>query len=184
MVIIPFVNSADAKSAQMFTLAHELAHIWLGSEGLSGFKTLFPGGTDVEDWCNRAAAELLAPAQELRARWWKIRREKSPFEALARTFKVSPIVAARRVLDLNLIDQSAFFSFYDDYVNREYRDGQTAGGSDLYNNQNTRVGELFANQVLRAAMEGRIGFKEAYDLTGLRGGTFQEYARRLGVELP
>ncbi len=179
-----FVNGADAKSAQMFTLAHELAHIWLGTEGLSGFKTLFPGGTDVEDWCNRAAAELLAPAQELRARWWKIRRKKSPFEALARTFKVSPIVAARRVLDLNLIDQSTFLGFYDDYVNREHRGGQTAGGGDFYNNQNTRVGELFANQVLRAAMEGRIGFKEAYDLTGLRGGTFQEYARRLGVHLP
>ena len=46
------------------------------------------------------------------------------------------------------------------------------------------VGELFATQVLRAAMEGRIGFKEAYDLTGLRGGTFQEYARRLGADLP
>ena len=71
-----FVNGADAKSAQMFTLAHELAHIWLGTEGLSGFKTLFPGGTDVEDWCNRAAAELLAPAQELRARWWENQTEE------------------------------------------------------------------------------------------------------------
>ena len=57
-------------------------------------------------------------------------------------------------------------------------------GGDFYNNQNTRVGELFATRVLRAAMEGRIGFKEAYDLTGLRGGTFQEYARRLGADLP
>ena len=179
-----FVNGADAKSAQMFTLAHELAHIWLGTEGLSGFESLLPGGTDVEEWCNRAAAELLAPARELRARWWKVRRTKSPFEALARTFKVSPIVASRRALDLNLVDQSTFFSFYDDYVNREHRGGQTAGSGDFYNNQNTRVGELFTNQVLRAAMEGRIGFKEAYDLTGLRGGTFQEYARRLGVDLP
>lgn len=64
-----FVNGADAKSAQMFTLAHELAHVWLGTEGLSGFPALLPGGSDVEDWCNSAAADLLVPAAELMARW-------------------------------------------------------------------------------------------------------------------
>jgi hypothetical protein len=37
---------------------------------------------------------------------------------------------------------------------------------------------------VRAAMGGRIGFKEAYDLTGLNGGAFQEYAHRiLGIGL-
>lgn len=179
-----FVNGADAKSAQMFTLAHELAHIWLGSEGLSGFEALFPEGTEVEDWCNRAAAELLVPAQELRARWGDVRREPSPFQALARAFKVSPVVAARRALDLGLVGREAFFDFYEDYVSREHRGGTKPSGGDFYNNQNTRVGELFATQVLRAALEGRIGFKEAYDLTGLRGGTFQAYAQRLGVDLP
>ena len=179
-----FVNGADAKSAQMFTLAHELAHIWLGSGGLSGFEALLPGGTDVEDWCNRAAAELLAPARELRARWSEVKREASPFEALARTFKVSPVVAVRRALDLNLVDRRAFFDFYERNVSRELKGGTKPSGGDLYNNQNARVGELFAIHVLRAAMEGRIGFKEAYDLTGLRGGTFQKYARRLGVNLP
>ena len=179
-----FVNGADAKSAQMFTLAHELAHVWLGTEGLSGFQALLPGGTDVEDWCNRAAAELLAPAREVRTRWEEVRRATSPFEALARTFKVSPVVAARRALDLRLVGRGGFFDFYDRYVSRELRGGAKSSGGDFYNNQNTRVGELFATQVLRAAMEGRIGFKEAYDLTGLRGGTFQKYARRLGVDLP
>ena len=179
-----FVNGADAKSAQMFTLAHELAHIWLGTEGISGFEVLFPGGSDVEEWCNRAAAELLAPARELRARWREVRREVSSFEELARTFKVSPVVAARRALDLNLVDRSSFFDFYKRYVNREHKGGMKSSGGDFYNNQNTRVGELFGIQVLRAAMEGRIGFKQAYDLTGLRGGTFQKYAKRLGVDLP
>ena len=75
----------------MFTLAHELAHVWLGSVGLSGFEGLFPGGTDVEDWCNRAAAECLVPARTVRAQWVEVRREPSPFEALARSFKVSPV---------------------------------------------------------------------------------------------
>ena len=179
-----FVNGRDAKSAQMFTLAHELAHIWLGTEGLSGFEDLLPGGSDVEDWCNRAAAELLAPAREIRARWREVRRAASPFKELARTFKVSPVVAARRALDLNLVDRSTFFDFYKRYINREHKGATKSSRGDFYNNQNTRVGELFGIQVLRAAMEGRIGFKQAYDLTGLRGGTFQKYAKRLGVDLP
>lgn len=179
-----FVNGADAKSAQMFTLAHELAHIWLGTEGLSGFESLLPGGTDVEDWCNVAAGEFLAPERELRARWRQVRRKASPFQDLAQAFKVSPVVAARRTLDLNLVDRNTFFDFYKRYVNREQKAGMKSSGGDFYNNQNTRVGELFGTRVLRAAMEGRIGFKEAYDLTGLRGGTFQKYAKRLGVDLP
>ena len=179
-----FVNGADAKSAQMFTLAHELAHVWLGTEGVSGFDTLLPGGTEVEDWCNGAAAELLAPAQEVRARWGEVRRLPDRFDSLARVFKVSPVVAARRALDLALIDRETFFDFYGDNVQRERRRSPEATGGDFFNNQNTRVGKLFATQVLHAAMEGRIGFKEAYELTGLRGGNFQKYAQRLGINLP
>lgn len=179
-----FVNGADAKSAQMFTLAHELAHIWLGEEGMSGFEFLLPTGTAAEEWCNQAAAELLVPALEVRARWEETKRAANPHEALARAFKVSPIVAARRTLDLGLIGRSEFFAFYRDYVGAEHGRGASSGGGDFYNNQNLRVGKLFATQVLHAAMEGRIGFKEAYDLTGLRGGTFREYASRLGIDLP
>jgi len=182
-----FVNGADAKSAQMFTLAHELAHIWLGAEGagLSGFPGIFPDGGRVESFCDRAAAEFLVPAAELQALWPRVKRDASPFEMLARAFKVSPIVTGRRAMDLGLTDRAAFFDFYEAYVQRERkRKPQGSGGGSFYNNQNVRVGRLFAIQVMRAAKEGRIGFKEAYDLTGLHGGTFQDYARRLGVDLP
>ena len=178
-----FVNGADAKSAQMFTLAHELAHIWLGEGGLSGFESLLPGGTDVEDWCNRAAAEFLVPSRELREFWIQVRREQHPFEALGRSFKVSPVVAARRAMDLKLIERSAFFEFYGRYIDREHRGGATSSGGNFYNTQNARVGKLFAAHVMGAAMGGEIGFKEAYELTGLRGGTFQDYAGKLGIPL-
>ena len=178
-----FVNGADAKSAQMFTLAHELAHIWLGEEGLSGFENLIPGGADVEDWCNRAAAEFLVPSHEFRGRWMQVRREPRMFEALARSFKVSPVVAARRAMDLKLVERGKFFEFYEDYTSREYRGGTTPSGGDFYNNQNARVGKFFATHVMRAAMGGQVGFRDAYELTGLRGGTFQDYAKRLGIQL-
>lgn len=57
------------------------------------------------------------------------------------------------------------------------------GSFYFHDNRNTRVGALLAGHVVRAALEGRIGFNEAYDLTGLRGGAFQEYASRLGAAL-
>ncbi len=186
-----FVNGADAKSAQMFTLAHELAHIWLGESALDDVE---PASLPVrqagqptqqlEVWCNRAAAEFLVPEAELRLYWHEVRHDEAPFEAIARHFKVSPIVAGRRAMDLRLVDRAAFFEFYQAYIQSERKQKKKTSGGNFYNNQNTRVGELFATQVIRAAMEGRIGFGEAYNLTGLHGGTFQKYARRLGFDLP
>lgn len=174
-----FVNGADAKSAQMFTLVHELAHIWLGNGGLSGFKNMQPGGADVEVWCNRAASEFLVPAGVFSTSWEQFRREQKPFEKMARTFKVSPTVAARRALDLEYTELSTFLSFYNDYTAREYSPTNPSSGGDYYNNQNTRVCKLFATRVLRAAKEGRISFKEARSLTGMRDGSFQKYAKFL-----
>ncbi len=183
-----FVNGADAKSAQMFTLAHELAHLWLGDagEGLSGFQELQPDGNDVEKFCDQAAAEFLVPAGEIGAAWPDAAHGETPFETLAKRFKVSPVVIGRRAMDLGLVEREEFFRFYNDYTQQEHQSQQTGtGGGDFYNNQNIRVGRLFASQVIRAAKEGRIGFKEAYDLTGLNGGAFQQYARRkLGITLP
>ena len=77
----------------------------------------------MEDWCNRAAAEFLVPSSELRKRWLHVRRKQRPFEALGRSFKVSPVVAARRALDLRLVDRSAFIELYEHYVSQERLSG-------------------------------------------------------------
>jgi Zn-dependent peptidase ImmA (M78 family) len=179
-----FVNGADAKSAQMFTLVHELAHIWLGESALTDTGLISQPSQEIESWCDRAAAEFLVPAQELKSCWRDIRHEEKPFETLSRHFKISPIVAGRRAMDLRLVDRQTFFTFYEEYIVREHRLRPASGGGDFYNNQNMRVGEKFATQVVLATKGGRLSFKEAYDLTGLRGGAFQEYAYRLGVDLP
>lgn len=177
-----FVNGADAKSAQMFTLAHELAHIWLGKSALTDTGLISQPSQEIEIWCDQAAAEFLVPARELKAYWPRVRHEETPFYAIARHFRVSPIVAGRRTMDLRLVNRETFFTFYHEYIAKERR--KSTSGGDFYKNQNNRVGELFAVQVISAAKSSRVSFREAYDLTGLRGDAFQNYASYLGMELP
>ncbi len=177
-----FVNGRDAKSAQMFTLAHELAHIWLGEEGISGFEHLLPDSMGIEAWCNQAAAEFLMPSNEFYRKWRQFSQERVPYEPLKQFFKVSPVVIARRAMDLDLIDRDQFLVFYQGQTKQRGQKKRMSGG-DFYNNQNARVGRYFATHIISAAKGGEIGFKEAYDLTGLYGGTFQTYAERLGIRI-
>ena len=179
-----FINGRDAKAAQMFTLVHELAHLWLGQGGISDFKELLPSENAVEIFCNKVAAEFLVPAAEMRLAWPEAKDGPKPFERLARLFKVSPVVAARRVLDLELISRARYFAFY-----KEYRDAmaerrsQGAGGGNFYLTLGARLGKRFPAAVYIAAKEGRLPYREAYQLTGLSGASFDRFGKELGFAL-
>jgi Zn-dependent peptidase ImmA (M78 family) len=116
-----FVNGADGKAAQMFTLAHELAHIWFGSSAAFDLRELQPANNETEEACNRVAAEFLVPARQLRDFWPSIKQDPERFQSIARNFKVSEIVAARRAIDLGLISRNEFLDFYRNYQNKSAR---------------------------------------------------------------
>jgi Zn-dependent peptidase ImmA (M78 family) len=175
-----FVNGADGKAAQMFTLAHELAHLWIGQPGVFDLREMQPAPDPRERFCNAVAAEFLIPEDELRRAWGEIAAAREPFGALARRFKVSELVAARRALDARLIDRDAFFRFYNTYQEDERRRAaRQAGGGNFYATQNSRVGRAFAEAVARAVREGRLLYRDAFELTGLRGATFDSYVATL-----
>ena len=178
-----FVNGADAKGAQMFTLAHELAHIWIGQGGVSGFVDLIPPDTAIEKYCNRAAAEFLVAAKEMTECWADASKVDEPFQYLARRFKVSPLVVARRALDLELVSKKDFIAFYNDYQKDERRKKGKSKGGDFYATQGGRLGKRFALAVFRAAKAGRLLYRDAYQMTGLKGKTFDRYAQHLGIEM-
>ena len=56
-----FINNADSKSAQMFTIVHELAHIWTGHSAGFDFRKLQPADDPIEILCDQVAAEFLVP---------------------------------------------------------------------------------------------------------------------------
>ena len=172
-----FINGADGKAAQMFTLAHELAHVWLGSSASFDLRNLQPAPDETEEACNRIAAEFLVPADSLQSFWRTTWRQPDRFQAVARQFKVSEIVAARRALDLGLIRRDEFFAFYEEYQQRERTKGRGEGGGNFYATQHLRLGRRFSEAVIRSVREGRLLYSEAYRLTGLYGITFERYAK-------
>ena len=177
-----FINNSDYKTAQMFTLAHELVHIFVGETGLSNFNGFLPSSHATEQFCDQTAAEFLVPEKELRTYWSVASQRSDPYTSVARQFKVSSIVAARRTLDLDLINRDTFFTFYNEYKGREWGSSQQyQGGGNFWNTQRWRIGTRFATAVVRAVREGRLTYREAYSLTGLKGDTFKNMPGKMGL---
>jgi Zn-dependent peptidase ImmA (M78 family) len=109
-----FINGADSKAAQMFPLAHELAHIWLGQSAVSDAEARTAPAHDIEGWCNRVAAEVLVPLAALRATYDRRAPVRQETERLARRFKVSSLVTLRRMHDAGALSHDAYWEAYED----------------------------------------------------------------------
>jgi Zn-dependent peptidase ImmA (M78 family) len=177
-----FLNGADSKAAQMFTLAHELAHVWLGASGVSNAQVGQVPEQQTERWCNRVAAELLMPLEELRAAHQRNLPIPEEIQRLAREFKVSTLVALRRLFDAGFIDQATLWQHYREEERRLRTLNERSSGGDFYRSLTARTGKRFARAIVASTLEGFTSFSEAFRLLGMRKtATFYEAARELGV---
>ncbi|HTN21184.1 MAG TPA: ImmA/IrrE family metallo-endopeptidase [Pelobium sp.] len=167
-----FVNAADAKAAQLFTIVHELAHVWLGESAGFNNQNLLPANDPMEKLCDQIAAEFLVPQDSFLNIW----NEKADIQKLARYFKVSPIVIARRALDLHKMNRNDFFQFYHHYMEgiRLKKEAQSGGG-DFYATARKRISVSFASYVNQAVKQNKLLYRDAYKITGLKGDTYQKF---------
>ena len=176
---VVFVNGADTKAAQMFTLAHELAHLWLGESALSDLAVRPTPAHRVEDWCNRVAAELLVPGEVVRATHDASADLRSETRRLARRFKVSTLVVMRRLRDAGGLGDEEFRLAYRDEIGRLNARPAASGGS-FHPTLSVRVGRRFGHALVTSTLEGRTSFSESLRLLGIRKmSTFREFAESL-----
>lgn len=177
-----FINGADSKAAQMFTLAHELAHLWLGQTGLSDAAMAETSDHATETWCNRVAAELLVPQAEFRAARQDDETLDAALARLARHFKVSTLVLLRRMLDVGWLDRTTFWQAYRaEEARLKALATRNAGGGDFYRTTVARVSRRFAESLVASTLEGRTLYRDAFRMLGItKPGTFNELGRTLG----
>jgi Zn-dependent peptidase ImmA (M78 family) len=169
----------------MFTLAHELAHVWLGESGVSDTQAGQIPEQHTERWCNHVAAELLMPLEELRASYQRDAPIPAEIQRLAREFKVSTLVALRRLFDAGFINQAALWQHYREEQERlrTLKESSSSGG-DFYRSLGARVSKRFARAIVASTLEGLTSFPDAFRMLGVRKtATFYEAARELGVML-
>jgi Zn-dependent peptidase ImmA (M78 family)/transcriptional regulator with XRE-family HTH domain len=181
--LAPFivVNPNDAKAAMIFTLIHELCHIWLGDTGISNLSNLdIHSKSEFENelFCNQVAAEFLVPQDDLVREWNKphFKSITTSIEHVSDLFSVSRIVIARRILDLGYIDEK----FYWDYFNECQIEWKKL--KDILRSKKTKVpykirtrsrlGGRLINTVISAAREGRISELDASRMLNVKINNF------------
>ena len=184
-----FINGQDFDVAKIFTFAHELAHLWIGQNGISNLplgETTPPHDVQVEFFCNSIAAELLAPAKRFINEWQRYNSLENNIQRLSQHFRVSAAVILRRAFDLNVITSDEFFANYREELKNqaeriENRKKTGTSGGDFYSTFFARNSTTLSSTIVAATFEGRLPYRDAANLLNVKVKTLEKIAEKLGI---
>lgn len=186
-----FVNSEDWNAPQLFTLLHELAHIWIAETGISNDvepeiknkKKFHP----VELFCNEVAANALMPQNIVLNFGTQIYQNSKDVFKTAKLLGVSSFALIVRALTLGLISVPAYQKLkrqadtdFAEYLKREaekkakQKEKDNPGGPNYFLLQLNRNSRLFTQTVLDAFRGGSIEPTLASNLLNIQINKFQK----------
>jgi Zn-dependent peptidase ImmA (M78 family) len=177
-----FLNSRDARAALIFTLAHELAHVWIAASGISSPdpRRRWTDFIDpVEPYCNAVAAELLVPEENFHRAWEGRGTPQEKITQISSFHRVSKMVTIIRARELGALPYGEAGRLIDaEYQRfREEREKQKEkeGGPAFWTLFPSRNSTHLTTAVLGDLDRGRILFRDAADLLGVKLGTLERY---------
>lgn len=160
-----FINTRDSKTAQLFSLSHELGHVVLGQPGISDHGE----SRDIERWCNRFASSFLAPAPLVLSTVLPSDSPVDSVKTLSRKSGMSQEAALWRLVHLNVIDRSEASTLLPLVASQPIQatePSSSKGGPARHRVVKARVGSRFFDAVTYAAVARKIPQKEAAQLLG------------------
>ncbi|MHA0041788.1 helix-turn-helix domain-containing protein [Deinococcus sp. PEB2-63] len=114
---IILLNGKYTPNSKVFTMMHELVHLMIGIEGVSGeidesIDARNGDYREIEFFCNRVAAEILVPKKDLENRFFSkidVNYDDQLLQKIANTYSVSLEVALRRLKDIGRVTDSTFY---------------------------------------------------------------------------
>lgn len=168
-----FINSDDWNAPQLFTLVHELAHLWISETGISN--DIEPSIKNINEYnpielfCNEVAANALIPIEFIENLDDKAFDHAKEVFKNAKSIGVSSFALLVRALNLNIISFSVYNNLkhqadieYNEFLKREenkklkQKQKEKQGGPDYFLLLLNRNSRLFTQTVLDAFHGGAI----------------------------
>lgn len=163
-----FVNSQDWDAPQLFTLVHELAHLWIAETGISNdIEIASKNDHPIERFCNKVAANVLMPKELIRSFESQVYSDSKSVYKVSKLLGVSSFALIVRALNLSLISLDHYHTLkeqvqkdFNEFLIREQEKKQKAkqkeGGPNPYLLRVNKNSRLFTQYVLDAFRGGNI----------------------------
>jgi Zn-dependent peptidase ImmA (M78 family) len=180
-----YINNSTAKTRQIFTLFHELAHLLLNSSGITKtdsryIAALSGRNRSIEVFCNHFASEFLVPSEDFLLRFRQSEDPESASVRLADFYSVSREVILRKLLDLGMVDQSFYENMSQQWID-EYEEARAArpGGGDYYATKASYLGDTYMSLVFSKYHEGTISAVQLAEYLGVKAKNLEGLERQM-----
>jgi Zn-dependent peptidase ImmA (M78 family) len=183
-----FVNTKSTTNAKIFTLVHEVVHLFLNESGISenplSYRIPDCEEDKIENFCNEVTGEILMPGDVFLSEFRKSHgTTEEKINSISKMFLVSELAVCVRLWRLKLISYNEYKNLYTIIHDKimsflalkaKIQEAQPVHG-DYYNNMRLKNGTLLSSLVYSAYKSGDILTKDLGNILNVKTNHIEHY---------